>query len=532
MLSQRTFSIGAILGRGVHLVFSLVSLIMSSIWSVFSYIPFFIGRVLGSVFDLIVLTPVRWVSSADPTPLVKLGKYATVALSIYAAWYALNSGLLVLPSRPSSPPVYRPPSDIPPADISELSSRLLRIESALASLSIDTIRLREDAHTHGSQLGALENQLLRESNRVLEAESKFSSATQGYQAIRQEVRVLHAELEAQKQQQGRHCSDHAMDEEARARLRELEERVGTVEGGVREALEHGKHSTPGVPAGNILDWWNKLASGKTSSLTIKSSDGKDVTGLISKLVDSAVSRVSKDTLARPDFALYSGGASVVPSLTSDTFEMKPEGLAGSLLSMVTGNGYAVGRPPVTALHHETHNGHCWPFSGTEGQLGVMLAMPAHITDVTIDHVAKEVATDMRSAPRQMELWGLVEGGENLAKYKAWETQRATEREEARAAAELLGEEHVELEDDYPKTLPRSVPYMKIANFTYSIYAPHHIQTFAVPQEIQDLGIDFGVVVLLVKSNWGREDFTCLYRFRVHGERLGGVPEPLPEDAAS
>lgn len=532
VLSQRTFSVGAMLGRGVHLIFSLVTLVLSSVWSVFAYIPFIIGRVLGLVFDITILKPVRWISGADPTPLIRLGKYATAALALYVAWHALNSGLVNLPSRSPSSPVYRPPSDIPPADISELSSRLLRIESALASLSVDNVRLREDSRSYGSQLGALENQLLRESNRVLEAESRFSQATQGLQSIRQEVRMLHAELDAQKQQQGRPSSDHTMDEEARALLRQLEERVGTVEGGVQEALELSKHSTPGVPSGSILEWWNKLASGKTSSVTIKSSDGKDITGLISQLVDSAVSKMSKDTLARPDFALYSGGASVIPSLTSDTFEMKPQSLAGSLLSMVTGNGYAVGRPPVTALHHETHNGHCWPFPGSQGQLGVMLSMPVYISDVTIDHVAKEVATDMRSAPRRMELWGLVEGGENLAKYGAWEAHRAAQKEEARAAAELVGEEYVEPEDDYPKTLPRSVPYMKIAEFTYNIHAPHHIQTFPVPQEIQELGIDFGVVVLVVKSNWGREDFTCLYRFRVHGERLGGMPEPLPEDVVT
>ncbi|EKM58261.1 uncharacterized protein PHACADRAFT_252458 [Phanerochaete carnosa HHB-10118-sp] len=532
VLSQQTYGPGAILGRGVHLIFTTVSLITSAIWSIFAYTPLLIGRVLGSLFDLVVLQPAQWITGADLRPLIKLGKYATIALSLYVAWYALNSGLLELPSLPSPSPVYRPPSDIPPADISELSSRLIRIESALASLSVDTIRLREDARTHGSQLGALENQILRESNRVLEAESKFSSTTQGLQAIRQEVQMLHAELEAQKKQQGEHRSEHNTDEDARARLRELEARVGTVEGGVKEALELGKHSTPDSPSGNVISWWNKLASGKTSSLTIKSSDGKDVTGLISQLVDSAVSKMSKDTLARPDYALYSSGASIIPSLTSDTFEMKPQGLASSLLGMVTGNGYAVGRPPVTALHHETHNGHCWPFSGTQGQLGVMLATPVHITDVTIDHVAKEVATDMRSAPRHIELWGLVEGGENVAKYEVLEAQRATEREAARAAAELAGEEYVEPKDSYPETLPRSVPYMKIADFAYNIYAPHHVQTFAVPQEIQDLGIDFGVVVLMVKSNWGREDFTCLYRFRIHGERLGGMPEPLPDDAAA
>lgn len=532
VLSERTFSVGALLGKAVHAIFSLVSLVVGTIWSAFTYLPFLCGRALGSVVQLIVLKPVRWISGADPTPLVKLGKYATVALSLYAAWYALNSGLLVLPSRPAYNQPYHPPTDIPPVDITGISKRLLQLENAFATFSIDSISHRADTRSQNSKLGVLEQQVQKESSLTHDAVSKLSLTTQGLQAVQQELRLLQAQVQAQKEHQERHRPAPALDQEARMLLRALEERVGTVEGGVKEAIEASKHASAGVPAGNVLEWWNKVASGKTSSLTIKSSDGKDVTGLIHELVDSAVSRMSQDTLARPDFAMYSSGASVIPSLTSETFEIKPQGLTSRVLGLVTGNGYAVGRPPVTALHHETHNGHCWPFAGASGQLAVMLSMPAYISDITIDHVAKTVATDMRSAPRHMEVWGLVEGEENAAKFRAWKDHREALKEEARIVAALAGGEYVEEEDEYPKTLPRSLPYMRITNFTYNIYASNHIQTFSVPQEIQDLGIDFGVVVLLVKSNWGREDFTCLYRLRVHGERLDGIPAPLPEEALS
>jgi SUN domain-containing protein 1/2 len=525
-LSHRTFSVGALLGRGVHAIFSMVSFFMSSVWSVFSYIPLLLGRVLGYFVNLLLLTPIKWISGIDATPLLQLGKYLGAALCVYLAWYVVNSGLLSLPSRPSYPPPYYPPNDIPPGDIAELSSRLLRLESALASLSMDAIRLREDTRHHDTQLGALESQVRRDSSRVSEAESKFSSANQGIQSITQEVRILHAQIEAQKNPHNRHYDGPAADEEARTRLRELEERVGSVEGGVKEALDLGKHSATGVPASNIIEWWNKLAAGKTSTVTIKSSDGKDVTGLINQLVDSAVSKLSKDTLARPDYALYSGGANPIPSLTSKTYEVEPQGLTNRVLGMITGSGYAVGRPPVTALHHETHIGHCWPFAGSQGQLGVMLSSPVYISDVTIDHVAKELATDMTTAPRQMELWGMVEGQENIAKFKEWDALLTARKEEARVNADL---EEWENPDPYPSTLPRSAPFMRITNFTYDIHASNNVQTFSVPQEIQDLSIDFGIVVLLVKSNWGREDLTCLYRLRVHGESLGGSPIPLAED---
>jgi len=87
------------------------------------------------------------------------------------------------------------------------------------------------------------------------------------------------------------------DEEARAKLRALEERIGSVEGGVREALELGKASAKfgGVASGAA--WWNKLMSGNNNAVTIKSTDGHDVTALIGQLVNSAVSKAAKDTIA-------------------------------------------------------------------------------------------------------------------------------------------------------------------------------------------------------------------------------------------
>jgi SUN domain-containing protein 1/2 len=83
-----------------------------------------------------------------------------------------------------------------------------------------------------------------------------------------------------------------------------------------------------------------------------------------------LSTLNQDILAKPDFALHSGGARIIPSLTSPTFEIRPQGLGSQMIELFTGNGYAIGRPPITALHHEMQNGHCWPFAGGEGQLGL------------------------------------------------------------------------------------------------------------------------------------------------------------------
>jgi SUN domain-containing protein 1/2 len=90
---------------------------------------------------------------------------------------------------------------------------------------------------------------------------------------------------------------------------------------------------------------------------------------------------------------------------------------------------------------------------------------------------------------------------------------------------LVGEEA----EEYPRTLPKSPLYIRLASFSYNIHAPSNIQTFPISQEIRDLGVDFGIVVLRVKSNWGMPDYSCLYRMRVHGQRMGETPLPYSEE---
>ncbi|KAL6299255.1 hypothetical protein BKA93DRAFT_819979 [Sparassis latifolia] len=530
-VTRPPFSIGAVLGRSVHVVFRLASSLMQLLLGVLSILAQLCGRVLGITMDVLIYKPIQFASNLDRAPFVQMTKYAIVGLTIYAA--------CSLPLLPSSRQPYHAP-DVPASNIGELSDRLQRLETALATLSLDTQRsrtmiegdMRAQSELAG-RLGALESHVQKETIHAVDAEAKSRLTTnEGLKAVKLEVQALHAQIQAQREADSRVSAGPSNDEEARAKLRALEERVGTVESGVKEALDLGK-STIKVGGASGAAWWQKLASGNAagSAVTIKSADGQDMTSLIGHLVDSAVSRLSKDALARPDHALHSAGARIVPSLTSDTMEITPSGWAGQMLGLITGgNGFAIGRPPVTALHHELHAGHCWPFPGSHGQLAVALAAPVYISDITIDHVAKEVATDMRSAPRQMEVWGLVEGKENIARMHGWRDQRKVRRDEARAQAELSGQPYVEEpEEVYPSTLPKSPKYMRIANFTYNIYSPNNIQTFAVPEDVRESGIDFGVVVLLINSNWGRDDFTCLYRMRVHGEIMGGIPPPLPAE---
>nr|GAT60673.1 predicted protein [Mycena chlorophos] len=252
------------------------------------------------------------------------------------------------------------------------------------------------------------------------------------------------------------------------------------------------------------------------------SDGQDVTHVIADLVSKAVGLSGRDM--RTDFAMHSSGAFVVPSLTTATYEVRPLTLTSKVLGYVTGNGYQIGAPPVVALHHDIHDGRCWPFAGSQGQLGVVLAAPVYIDDITIDHVSAETAINMRtSAPRDMEVWALVEGKDNLAKLKAWRDAKAQKAADG---------EDVEEEPKRPNSVPKKTSaweYIRIATFRYDILSPNNIQTFPVDPEIKALGIDFGVTILRVRNNWGMGAFTCLYRYRVHGQKVNVPANPYPPE---
>jgi SUN domain-containing protein 1/2 len=520
--SRRAFSAGGFLGRIVNLVLRLSASLFVFVLRTLAVTINIVRQALGGAFDALFSQPAHWMRRSNPALILK---WLIVGAVLYTAFLGLRRVNITsyIPPLPSHNTRYEAP-EVPAANIAEISTRLQALENALAGLSFDNeqSRARIDSQARGQsdvsgRLGALESRLQKESVRAAEDRNVDRvSSTQGLQAVRHEIDSLRSIVSAAAaQQSGRESNaDPKSDEEARGKLAALEERVGHVEGGVREALELGKNSvkTGGAVAGAA--WWNKITSSGKKALTIKASDGQDVTELIGHLVDTAVTRYSKDTIAKADFALSSSGASIIPSLTSETLEIVPQGMWQQAIATITGNGYAIGRPPITALHYETHNGHCWPFVGDQGQLGVLLALPVRIEEITIDHVARDVAWDMRSAPRMMEVWGFVEGAENLAKVTAWEVSRYE------AGLEVPIQ---------PRSLPSSAKYLRIAQFEYDIDEPNAVQTFPVDEDIRALGLDFGIVTLRMLSNWGRE-FTCLYRFRVHGQKLEEVEDKLGDEA--
>lgn len=117
-------------------------------------------------------------------------------------------------------------------------------------------------------------------------------------------------------------------------------------------------------------------------------------------------------------------------------------------------------------------GECWAFIGDTGRLVIKLSAPIVPTFFHYEHISKSLSRegDIRSAPKDFKVVGL-------------EDEKDTEGFE-------LGN-YVYLDNGVP------------------------LQRFEVQVK---RGRKFQYIELVVLSNHGHPDYTCLYRFRVHGKR--------------
>lgn len=516
---RRAASVGATLGKSINTSYKGVAFILNGINSIFSGILWLCGRVLGTILNTIFKTPATWLLRGSLNGLLS---YLIIGLTLAAAWHFLREPLSNFsPSFPGRG--YRPPEK-PAADISEFNTRLLDIENTLKDLVTDSDRLRSkvDSESRSTsdiahKITSLEKKVQHDAAKAAETEEHYRSATNNVMAaMRKELEILQAQMQSHSSSSGT-GSDVGTDEEARARLKALENRLASAEGSVKEALDVAKNVAKTGSAAAGLSWLERVGK---KGLTVKSSDGKDVTGLIEQMVRWAL---FNDVTGKTDWALYTGGGRIHPRLNDDRMEI------------ATDYGAAKGPGPSNALHPDLSPGMCFAMSGSSGQLGVILSRHLFISEVTVDHIPSSVAQNIATAPRAMEVWGLVDDkSTNLAKVEAWRADKAGRRAQAVERGEAVPEE---VEEVYPREIAhgwfeqKSIPdklWVKLSSFSYNIYSPNHIQTFPVDEEVKALGVDFGIVVLMVKNNWGHPDHTCLYRFRVHGEPHERPPPALPQ----
>ncbi|XP_064449557.1 SUN domain-containing protein 1 isoform X9 [Mirounga angustirostris] len=184
------------------------------------------------------------------------------------------------------------------------------------------------------------------------------------------------------------------------------------------------------------------------------------------IVNNALKLYSQDKTGMVDFALESGGGSILSTRCSETYETKT-----ALISLFGIPLWYFSQSPRVVIQPDIHPGNCWAFRGSQGYLVVRLSMKIRPTTFTLEHIPKTLSPtgNITSAPKDFAVYGL----EN----------------EYQEEGQLLGQFMYDQEGE-------------------------SLQMFHILKKPDGT---FQIVELRILSNWGHPEYTCLYRFRVHGE---------------
>uniref|UniRef100_A0A1D1YDD8 SUN domain-containing protein 2 n=1 Tax=Anthurium amnicola TaxID=1678845 RepID=A0A1D1YDD8_9ARAE len=187
------------------------------------------------------------------------------------------------------------------------------------------------------------------------------------------------------------------------------------------------------------------------------------------VVVKEIEKHAADGLGRVDYALASSGARVVRH--SEPYDL------GKVIWFPVGKG----RNRVHANAHKMlqpsfgEPGQCFPLNGNSGFVEIKLRTGIVLDSITLEHVAKSVAYDRSSAPKECRVSAWFEGPE-----------------------------------DNPSTRSEK---STLVEFTYNLERSN-AQTFDVVEPGQ-WGV-INMVRLDFTSNHGCPSHTCIYRLRVHG----------------
>ncbi|XP_073054776.1 SUN domain-containing protein 1-like [Primulina eburnea] len=194
-----------------------------------------------------------------------------------------------------------------------------------------------------------------------------------------------------------------------------------------------------------------------------------------EIVEKEIEKHAADGLGMVDYALASGGGRVVKH--SEAYGV------GKVGGLINRNRLAVDSQKMI-MPSFGEPGHCFPLKGGSGFVVIKLRTAIVPVAVTIEHVAKSVAYDRSSAPKN-----------------------------CRVSGRLADQESSDTEFDAGKM-------SLLSEFTYDL-EKSNAQTFKVLDSAKSTAVD--TVRLDFESNHGSASYTCIYRLRVHGHELKSLP---------
>lgn len=186
-----------------------------------------------------------------------------------------------------------------------------------------------------------------------------------------------------------------------------------------------------------------------------------------RIVQAALVRYDADKTGQFDYALETAGGSVISTRCTETYVQKT-----ALYSIFGIPVWYPSNNPRTIIQPGVQPGQCWAFKGSAGFVVIQLSEPVQPTSFSMEHIAQSMSPSGRidSAPRDFVVLGL--------------------RSE---------------KDPEP---------FRLGSYTYSQEGGRlPLQFFAVQFPNEEY---FPYIELDINSNHGNVNYTCLYRFRVHG----------------
>ncbi|KAE8723677.1 protein ETHYLENE INSENSITIVE 3-like isoform 1 [Hibiscus syriacus] len=237
-------------------------------------------------------------------------------------------------------------------------------------------------------------------------------------------------------------------------------------GGLRRELDERIQGQTAEEFGKMYEQMQKDKGAGESDYAVSLSD---LGAYAREIVKKEIEKHASDGLGRVDYALSSGGGKVVqhsePFLAGkgiNWFLKSPNGVHSDADKMLKPS---FGEP-----------GQCFPLKGSNGFVQIKLRAAIVPEAITLEHVAKSVAYDRSSAPKDCRVSGWLQGRD-------------------------------------PDSSVDSNKRFLLAEFTYDL-EKSNAQTFDV-LDTAGIGI-VDTVRLDFSSNHGTTSHTCIYRLRVHG----------------
>ncbi|XP_045497816.1 uncharacterized protein LOC123695905 [Colias croceus] len=201
---------------------------------------------------------------------------------------------------------------------------------------------------------------------------------------------------------------------------------------------------------------------------------------IRRLVSSMLQIYDADKTGLVDYALESAGGQVISTRCTELYQIKTKQY--SVLGLPV---WWVYTSPRYALTPGAMPAECWAFQGFPGYLVIRTYAIIEVTGFSLEHMSRLLAAEgkIESAPKNFSVYGL--------------------HNELDTAPHLFGN------------------YIYDANSTSIQYFP-----VQYPKTTNIDGVEypvaFDIVELRVESNHGNPTYTCVYRFRVHGNPLNDI----------